>query len=208
MELSDLSFKLYNDAALTSAFNGLLQITHNSDLSDNPRDYVLYFGSTVASRQLQANSNPGVANIVITPTENLPAWQASTNYTVGQSRRPTTENGFRYRVKSITSSGTSGSSEPTWPTSGIGSTVTDGQVTWELVAAAHQHDEITLALTSGALDTNTAGASLSLGTVINSGAGNAVAIHIRVENAVTTVSNNAAAPELSVNINTVLESAA
>lgn len=61
------------------------------------------------------------------------AWAAATAYTVGQFRRPTTANGFRYEVTSISGTGTSGGSEPVWPTT-IGATVTDNaganQVVW------------------------------------------------------------------------------
>lgn len=55
------------------------------------------------------------------------AWSASTTYTQGQTRRPTTGQGdLRFTV---TTAGTSGASEPTWPTT-IGGTVSDGTVTW------------------------------------------------------------------------------
>lgn len=57
---------------------------------------------------------------------NLTAWQASTVYAVGDIRRPTTSNGYQYRV---TVNGTSNSTEPTWPTT-VDATVTDGGVTW------------------------------------------------------------------------------
>ena len=61
------------------------------------------------------------------------AWASSTAYTVGNFRRPTTANGFRYEVTSIAGSGTSAGSEPTWPTT-EGATVTDNpganQVVW------------------------------------------------------------------------------
>lgn len=208
MALSDLSFKLYTDSGLTTLYSGLTQLVHLTDLSDNPQDFVLYFGSTQSSRVLKATSNPGVDQITLTPTEQLLAWAASTAYVVGDVRIPTTENGFRYRVKSIGGGGLSGASEPTWPTSGIGSTVVDNEVTWELVSAAHQDTEIKLATTSGGLDSAVAGAALNLGTSLSSGVGNAVAIHVRVTNAVTTVSNNTNNPELAVNINSVTESAA
>jgi len=55
------------------------------------------------------------------------SWAASTSYSVGDIVIPTTANGFYYEC---TVAGTSGSSEPTWPTS-VGGTVTDGDVTWE-----------------------------------------------------------------------------
>lgn len=55
------------------------------------------------------------------------AWAASTVYTVGQYRIPTTDNGHLYRA---TVAGTSGASQPTWSTTG-GATVVDGGVTWQ-----------------------------------------------------------------------------
>jgi hypothetical protein len=58
------------------------------------------------------------------------AWQASTGYgVVGATRRPTTPNGFLYKV---VTTGISGSSEPTWPTT-LGDTVTDGTAVWKCV---------------------------------------------------------------------------
>lgn len=55
------------------------------------------------------------------------AWGASTSYTVGDKVIPVASpNGFYYQA---TVGGTSGSSEPSWPTA-IGGTVADGGVTW------------------------------------------------------------------------------
>lgn len=54
------------------------------------------------------------------------AWAASTSYSVDDVRIPTTPNDHIYVV---TVAGTSGDSEPTWPTDG--STVVDGSVTWK-----------------------------------------------------------------------------
>jgi len=67
------------------------------------------------------------------------AWAASTAYAVvvagdagaGAVVKPTTYNGFYFEA---TAAGTSGGSEPTWPTA-IGSTVTDGGVTWTAIDA-------------------------------------------------------------------------
>lgn len=53
----------------------------------------------------------------------------STAYNVGEVRRPSTGNGFLYRVAVA---GTSSGTAPTWPTT-IGATVTDGGVTWTCV---------------------------------------------------------------------------
>lgn len=54
------------------------------------------------------------------------AWTASTAYTLGSYRRPTTVNNLYYEV---TTAGTSAGTQPTWPTT-LGTTVTDGTVVW------------------------------------------------------------------------------
>lgn len=204
MALSDLSFKLYTDAGLTTPFSGLFQLNHATNLSDNPQDFELWFGSNAADTQLQAASGPGVDPIVLTPTDTLEDWETGTAYSLGATVEPTSPNGFVYRV---TTAGTShATTEPTWPTSGVGSTVTDGTVTWTLLGARHQITEITLALSEADLDTNTPGDPLNIGTTILSGVGNAVHLFIRVTNAVTEVRNNASHPEIGVYINEVIES--
>ena len=96
MALDDLSFKMYTDSGLTTPFSGLYQLIHESDLSDNPQDFQLWFGSTEASRTLEASSNPGVDQVTITPTDILEAWVASTAYTTADSVQPTVANGNRY----------------------------------------------------------------------------------------------------------------
>jgi hypothetical protein len=53
-------------------------------------------------------------------------WAASTVYTVNAARVPSVNNGHYYTV---TTAGTSGATEPTWPTASAG-TVVDGTVTW------------------------------------------------------------------------------
>jgi len=57
-------------------------------------------------------------------------WQATTAYVVDNVVTPTIVDG---KALKCTVAGTSGSTEPTWPTV-IGNTVVDGGVTWELVA--------------------------------------------------------------------------
>jgi hypothetical protein len=60
------------------------------------------------------------------------AWAPATAYVVGNFRRPTVKNGFRYEVTAISGGGASAGVEPTWPTT-PGVTVIDNparQVTW------------------------------------------------------------------------------
>ncbi len=200
--LADLSFKLYTDSGLTSAFAGLHQLTHQSDLSDNPQDFQMWFGSVAASNQLEATSNPGIDNITLTPTETLPEWVLSTAYSIGDTIEPTVQNGFRYVC---TVAGTTAETEPTWITVGFGSTQVDGTVTWQLTAQTHEPTEIKLALTAAGLAGATAGAALVLGQTLLSGTANAVEVNIRYTNAVTEVSNNVGHSELSIDINGVTE---
>lgn len=203
MSLENLSFKFYDDAALTQLTPPVLQFTHKTDLSDNPQDRRFWFGSPIAGRRLQANSNPGVANIVVSPVDILPVWQASTAYTLGQTREPTPNNNFRYVVQSA---GTSGATQPTWPTA-IGSTVVDGGVLWRCEAKTHEPSEIKLALTQAALASATPAAGLSLGVELLGGVANAIEVHMRVTNTVQTVSSNSAQPELALSFNELIERA-
>lgn len=72
----------------------------------------------------------------------------STAYTAGQIVRPATGNGFVYQALT---SGTTGSSVPTYPTT-FGATVTDGGVTWECVGfAVLQLDAADLAWSSSTI---------------------------------------------------------
>lgn len=64
-------------------------------------------------------------------------WAASVSYSKGEIKIPTSRNGHRYRV---TEGGTSGSAEPTWPTT-EGTTVTDNGVTWEEYGGEHSNLE-------------------------------------------------------------------
>ena len=195
------SFQLWTDSGQTTAFTGTLQVTHNTDLSDNPQDFVYYLGSNATGTKLEAVSNPGTDQITITPTNNIPAWAATTAYSLGDRVEPTTPNTYVYEV---TTAGTSGGSEPTWPTV-VGSTVVDGTVVWTCIAKRHELTEIKLALTSGGLAGATPGAALDLGATINSGSANQVEIHIRVTNAVTTVTSNTGNEAIVLDLNSCQE---
>jgi hypothetical protein len=59
-------------------------------------------------------------------------WTASTAYGVGYRVVPNPRNGY---VFTVTTAGTSGASQPTWPDE-IGETVVDGTVTWTTEATA------------------------------------------------------------------------
>lgn len=204
MALSDLTFKLWTDSDLTIAFSGDLALDHETDLSDNPQDTQLFFGSDEAdgTRQLEATSNPGVANISITPTFILDDWAAATAYTEGDWIIPTTPNGYKYKCS--TSGISHASTEPTWPTS-IGSTVVDNTCVWTCVGAVHPITEVKLATTEAGLDSATGGAALNIGTTILSGATNAVEVWVRVTNTNTFVNDNSGFPELALYINEVIE---
>lgn len=64
------------------------------------------------------------------------AWTASTSISVGDIRRSTTMavTGLVFRC---TTAGTTGSTQPVWPTD-IGSTVTDGGVTWQAISSVYE----------------------------------------------------------------------
>lgn len=198
------SYNLWLDDALTLPFSGTLQVVNKTDLSDNPQDFVLYLGSPTSGRILQDRDAPGVDDITLTPTDALAEWEATTSYLVGDRVQPVGGNGKVYRC---TSAGISAGTAPTWPTTGIGSTVVDGTCIWALLSIKHEPTEVILALTEGDLDTNTAGAALAIGNTVNSLAANAVEIHIRVVNAVTNVANNTGNPEITLVRSAVIETA-
>lgn len=203
------TFGIFTSGAMTSEHSGFLDLIHQTDESDNPQDTIVYFGSLgsggldTADRQCQADSDPGVDNIVIDIVDILPEWDNATAYVVGDCVQPTTPDGYRYRC---TTAGTSGGSEPgTWNNGAIGATTTDNTVVWTMVSAKHEVTEVVLALSSPDLATNTPGASLSLGNTVTSGTSGDIPIYIRVINNVNTVSNNTATPEIALQWNALIE---
>lgn len=202
MPLTD-SFLVAIDDELDTEFSGIYNLIHQTDLSDNPQKKTLYLGSLLESRQLQASSLPGTDNIIISVVDTLPTWEVATAYEAGDCVQPTTPNGLRYRC---TADGTSHASvEPTWPTSGIGSTVTDGTTTWELQSAKHETTEIKLALTEGGLTTAVAGDPLILASTILGGTDEAIEFWIQIDNDVETVTNTGTIPDICLSINGIIE---
>jgi hypothetical protein len=200
------SFKFYTDSGLTNVYGGITSTVHNTSLSDNPQNFLLYFGSalTINTTKLQAVSSPGVAQIVLAPTLIAGIWKVATVFATGAIITPSTPNGYVYIA---TVGGTShASTEPTWPVT-VGSTVIDNSsITWTCYAVQHAVTEIKLALAGGStLSSATAGASLNLGTVINSGVANAVPVYFSLSNATTTINNDTGYPEIGININQVQE---
>jgi hypothetical protein len=67
-----LSFQIYTDAALTTPLVGSLVITQNSDGSTPAVETQLFIGSTTVGRTLQASSDPGVDQIVLSVVDASP----------------------------------------------------------------------------------------------------------------------------------------
>jgi len=203
MAITD-TFDLFTDSAQTTAFTGTLSFVHYTDLSDGTQDGVLYLGSNTAGRKIEANSNPGVDNITLTPTDAIVDWAVATAYSLNDRVEPTTPNGYVYVC---TTAGTShASTEPTWPTTGIGtSTVSDGTAVWTLLSARHEITEVKLASTNGGLAGASAGAALAIGTSVTSEVANQYEVHYRITNAVTNVADNTGKVAITLNLNTIVE---
>jgi len=171
------TFALYADAALTTPL-AVLTTQHLTDASTDPIDAQVWIGSTAASKQLRAASNPGTDQIALTIVQKIPAWSAAASIASGAKRRPTTTNN---RIYQAGGAGTTGGTEPTWPTT-IGATVADNDITWTCLAYEDTPNEVKLATTQAGLAGATAGAGLNLGTTLLSGVGNATPVWVRVTN--------------------------
>lgn len=99
------------------------------------RGYITYSTGKMEINLERAWVHPTLGNStpahIFDDTSN-PAWTASTKKYLGDVVRKTVDNGYRYKC---TVEGTTGGTEPTWPTT-IGNTVVDGSVTWTCVEIA------------------------------------------------------------------------
>lgn len=200
-----LSYGIYTDSNLTTEYSGISELIHETDQSDNPQVIgPLYFGSaeeSPISTKCQALSNPGVDEISLSVVDIVPEWEASTAYSVGDCVQPVGGNTYWYEC---TTAGTSHSSEPTWPTSGIGTTVTDNTAVWALKGKKHEETEIKLSLTND-FSGSVAGASLNLGVTVTNGTANAISFYVQVTNAVLSISNTASCPHIDIQISDLIE---
>jgi hypothetical protein len=82
------------------------------------------------SPQANTGNSNSIGNATGNSTWAVDKWNATTAYSLGDEAIPdASQNGYTYEV---TAAGTSGGSEPTWPTT-LGNTVVDGTVTWTCV---------------------------------------------------------------------------
>lgn len=193
----------YSDAALTTSLSNK-NISHLLDGSGDPQDFLFYVGSITANK-FRNSTSPGVAQLACSIENATALWTANTAKVVNNTVRTTAKNGYRYKVQSIAGTGTTGATEPAWPTT-VGATVTDNpganQVVWINDGKLHEATEIKLATTSGGLASATAGASLNLGTLISGGSANAVPIYMRIDDATAVIGS---VTELSLTIKNVEE---
>lgn len=194
-----LNFRFFTDPALTSPLVGNLLSDHLVDGSQPNGQFTIYLGTLASNLKAEAHSNPGVDQISVQPRHTVAAWAASAAKSVNDIVRPATHNGYRYKC---TVGGTTGGSQPTWPTT-IGQTVVDGTVTWRCESELNDITDVRLATTQGGLASATWGAALNLGTSILSGAGNAATVWIEVRDSTHYVQNT----DLVLGTNTVRESA-
>lgn len=173
------TFKFYSDAGLSAEITSVAS-TQLADGTSPPseNDQVFYIGSTETGMKARATSDPGTDPIEVTPVYAVDAWTGDAVISAGDLMMPTSNNGKKYVAQN--SGTTHATTEPILPTI-IGDTVVDNTVTWECIDDLHQPDEIILAATAGALDTNTPGAALDLGTEILSETGNATPVHVRID---------------------------
>lgn len=198
-----ISFKLWADEAMTteagSAYAGGRKVDVDFTAHGQSRDFVFYFGSKEVGRKLQAAAGPGSNDIVVSVVDILLNREAQKDYALNALLEPETDNGYVYKV---VTAGTTADTAPSYPLA-VGSEVMDGTARLVNIGAKHQVAAVKLALSAAGLDSATGGGSLALGHTLNSGA--ALAVHMRVTNAVADIYDATATPFLRLAINEVIE---
>lgn len=92
-------------------------------------DVALILSDQVSVWVITYNTFSGAFSITKAGDASLTAWAGTTAFALNDIRRPTTANGYGYKV---TVAGTSSGTQPTWPTT-VGATVNDGTVTWTCI---------------------------------------------------------------------------
>jgi len=114
----------YTSVTNNTMFNGNLQ-------GHVDADGILLAAETGTNYQLNVSGNTLRYFAPLDRYTNIPQWQASEVFpTIHALIQPTVDNGFVYYPST---SGTTGVSEPTWPTP-AGATVADGTVVWTAIA--------------------------------------------------------------------------
>src|SRR3990172_3231226 len=106
---------------------------------DAEESMVSRFKVSSITQKLQATEGFSVFLESSANSDTATVWVSAKAYTIGQWIRPTTINGFAYRARN---DGISGSTEPTWPTA-VGSSVVDGNITWDVGRAWFYLTEMT-----------------------------------------------------------------
>ena len=105
----------------------------SGNFANRNRSFSFCFASQPSGNQMTAPQSATPPNSIgiryIMPSQG--AWEAARAYVVGYNARPVTDNGLKYIC---TTPGTSGATQPTWPTT-IGGTVVDGTATWTCAGA-------------------------------------------------------------------------
>ncbi|EGY53151.1 hypothetical protein [Neisseria shayeganii] len=200
-----ISFKLYADEAMNTEAGGAYAGGRKQDVDftaqGQTRDFVFYFGSKTPNRKLQTAAGPGSNQITITPIDILPNREANAVYELGSLFEPGTPNGYVYQV--ITA-GTTAAAAPSYPVA-VGSEVLDGTAKLRNIGSKHKPDAVKLALSSAGLGSAVGGSALPIGHTINSGA--AIAVYVRLNNAVADIYDATGTPILALSLNEVVETA-
>jgi anaerobic selenocysteine-containing dehydrogenase len=120
---------LYNDKYVKECTNALLKI--RTDFKTCPENGGVFSGLTggTYNATLAATLDASYSKTTWEYDFGDQAWQASYSFALGAIVRPTTSTNYHYEC---TVAGTSGATEPTWPTV-VNNTVADGTVTWKCI---------------------------------------------------------------------------